>query len=124
MNVLLAGEVISGFKPYSMIINGNEDIVWLSKNLEMKLENLKQSNIKSLFGMDLYEIIVEKDSKVSIGNEVYKLEKFNLSNEEYSVIALEEMDDFNNPKVRAFSMEQIIENLYDGVLVRDRKSVV
>lgn len=120
MNVLLAGKVISEFKPYSMIINGQEDIVWLSKNLEMKLENLKQSNIKSLFGMDLYEIIVDKDSKVSLGNEVYKLEKFNLSNEEYSVIALEEMDDFNNPKVRAFSMEQIIENLYDGVLVSDK----
>lgn len=126
MDIKLVGEVIIKFKPYSLIVNSSEEILWLSKKTEniLSIKTVITSNIKDIFGLDLYDILVENDSKITIGNNSFNLNKITLKNHSNIILTLDLIGDYLDPITRSFSMEQIIDNLYDGVLLSDKQGKV
>ncbi len=124
MDIKLVGEIITKFKPYSMIVNREEHILWISKKME-KLINIKDAmDIKAIFGADLYDIQMSYNSKILLKNEGFTLTKYILNNEENIILIFDLIGDYNDLNTKTFSLEMIIDNLYDGVLLTDKEGKV
>lgn len=124
MDIKLVGEIITKFKPYSMIVDREEHILWVSKKVE-KLINIKDAiDIKTIFGADLYDIQMKFNSKVKVGKDSFTLTKYKLNNADNVILVFDLVGDYNNLETKTFSLEMIIDNLNDGVLLSDKEGKV
>lgn len=115
MDAKLAGEIVTKFKPYAIIVNKAEEILWSSPKLE---------NLKPTLGFNLHEIINSKNTCITLENNDFHITTILLKDVDFNIIILNPIGDFNDPSTKAYIMEKIIDNLYDGVLVTDREGKV
>ena len=124
MDIKLVGEIITKFKLYSMIIDKEENILWISKKMEEIINPKDTTNLMGVFGSDLYGIQMEFNSKVKVGKDSFTLTKYKLNNEDNVILVFDLVGDYNNLKTKTFSLEKIIDNLNDGVLLSDKEGKV
>ena len=126
MDIKLVGEIITKFKPYSMIISRTGEILWSSKKLEVLLSlktNIKNS-INSIFNIELQDILSSRIIKIDINNEGYNLTKILLKNLDDIILVFDLVGDYSDFVTKSFILEEIIDNLYDGVLLSDKEGKV
>jgi arginine utilization regulatory protein len=124
MDTKLIGEIISNFKPYSILINREGVILWLSDKIKTIINITDGSNVESILKLNLNEILSDEDIKVTIGNQSYNMSKLKISNQEAIILIFNIIGDYNDDSTKSICLEQIIENLYDGVLLSDKDGKV
>lgn len=124
MDIKLIGEIISNYKPYSIIINKQGDILWFSSVMEILLNIKDESNIESILDIKHKDLFAPKNVKITIGNYDYNISKLFLKNQELIVLTFDIIGDYNEAKTKSLCLEKIIENLYDGVLLSDKEGRV
>ena len=120
MDIKLAGEIITKFKPYAMIINRNLEILWISK----RLDNLLNLKTNSIFNIGSKDILSNNIVKLDIGKESYNITKLSLKNQDEIILIFDLVGDYNDYVTKSFILEEIIVNLYDGVLLSDKEGKV
>ena len=125
MDIKLAGEIIQNFKPYALIIDRFENVIWTSPKIKGLFNiTLDNENIELVLGFQLKEIANKEGLNITIGNDNYNASRITLNNQDYTIVVFDLIDSFNNPLIKAHSLEQIIDNLYDGVLLSDKEGRV
>lgn len=124
MDTKLTGEIISHFKPYSMLINKLGEILWISNKMISLLKPIEVNKVEVILNTDLKEILSNKKLRITIAEDKYNLSRIFLNEEEIVILIFDLAGDYNEPALKAKCLEEIIENLYDGVLLSDKDGTV
>ena len=124
MNIKLAGKIISYFKPYSMLINKAGEVLWLSNKMKTLLNSIETDNAGAILNIDLEMLLSNNQLKITIDEDIYYLSKIFLKKEEAIVLIFDLLGDYNEPTTKSICLDEIIENLYDGVLLTDKDGKV
>lgn len=120
MDIKSIGEIVTNFKPYSLIVDKAGNVLWTSNDLS-KLIDVK--NIKEL-NTDINEIIFNKNLKIKIKNNNYILSNIRLNNLDSLIVIFDLIGNYNDDNTKVYCFEKIIEKLYDGVLLSDKDGKV
>ena len=125
MDIEVVGEVFTIFKPYVAIIDEAGEILWISQRLMnlLEIDIRYKMNIKFIFSISVEDLLSSNNLKVKINHEMYNLHKIKLKNESH-IIFIDLISDYNDSKVKSYCLEQIIENLNDGILLSDKDGKV
>lgn len=115
---ILINEVIEKFKPYFLIIDKNSEIIFTSNSLKDLIKKEDYINLEK----ELKES--QKSVKLNIEGKYYIANKLQLKAYPNIVLILEEIGNFQDYETKSYCLEQIINNLYDGVLLSDKKGEV
>lgn len=115
---ILINEVIEKFKPYFLIIDKNSEIIFTSNSLKDLIKKEDYINLEK----ELKES--QKSVKLNIEGKYYIVNKLQLKAYPNIVLILEEIGNFQDYETKSYCLEQIINNLYDGVLLSDKKGEV
>ncbi|WP_422484685.1 sigma-54 interaction domain-containing protein [Gudongella sp. DL1XJH-153] len=124
MDLKTVGIILEILAPISMIADKNGDILWKSTSME----GLISSGLKSIteilgVNIDKLRMISDKvEMNVVMDKNNYLALLF--KTESMYIIELRELGDYNDPEVKAESLLQVVENLYDGVLLSDKNGRV
>ena len=124
MDIELIGDILSKLRLYSSIIKReNGEILWIDEKLIdlLAIDFVSGMNIKSILGISIKDLINDEKLKVEINDNKYYLNILKLTNKDIIIIYLNPIADYNNYETRCFCLEQIIENLNDGILLVTRK---
>ena len=124
MDIKLAGKIISYFKPYSMLINKAGEVLWLSNKMKTLLNSIETDNAGAILNIDLEMLLSNNQLKITIDEDIYYLSKIFLKKEEAIVLIFDLLGDYNEPTTKSICLDEIIENLYDGVLLTDKDGKV
>ena len=116
MDVKSIGNIITNFKSKVIIIDRTGNVLWKSRDMG-KLIDIK--NIKDI-DIDIEDIILNKNLKVMLYNDSYNLSSILLGNQEKIILIFDLIGDYNDDNTKSYILEEIIERLYDGVLVSDK----
>ena len=116
MDVKSIGNIITNFKSKVIIIDRTGNVLWKSRDMG-KLIDIK--NIKDI-DIDIEDIILNKNLKVMLYNDSYNLSSILLGNQEKIILIFDLIRDYNDDNTKSYILEEIIERLYDGVLVSDK----
>jgi arginine utilization regulatory protein len=115
MYAKLAGEIITKFKPYAIIVNSTEEILWVSPKLK---------NLKFNLGTNLHNLINNKNAIILIDDKSFHITTITLKDVNLTILIFDSIGDFNDASTKAYSLEKIIEKLYDGVLLTDKEGKI
>jgi arginine utilization regulatory protein len=115
MDAKLAGEIVTKFKPYSIIMSEAGEILWISPKFERLIDSSR---------LNVNTLIKCEEIYMPIGKDNFHKTKISLKNSNLIILIFEPIGDFNDPSTKAYSMEKIIDNLYDGVLLTDKEGRV
>lgn len=123
MDIKSIGDIVTNFKPYSLIIDKKGNVLWTSNDLSniIDIKNIKDINI------DINEIIFNKNLKIKIQNDNYALSYIrldNLDNLDSLLVIFDLIGNYNDDNTKVYCFEKIIEKLYDGVLLSDKDGKV
>jgi arginine utilization regulatory protein len=124
MDIKVMGTLLEKFAPLSVIADVEGKILWSSSSLE-GLVSLEDKNIEEILGLDkggLVKITDGREMELVLNDRDYHGRI--LRADSYFLIELTEIGDYKNQRVRADSLLQVIENLYDGVLLSDKEGRV
>lgn len=127
MDMELIGDILSKLRLYSSIIKReNGEILWIDEKLIdlLAIDFASGMNIKSILGISIKDLINDEKLKVEINDNKYYLNILELTNKDIIIIYLNPIADYNNYETRCFCLEQIIENLNDGILLSDKEGKV
>ena len=124
MDINLAGEIISYFKPYSMLISKLGEVLWLSNNMQALLKPIKSDNAGSILNIDLKALLSNKRLKITIAEDIYYLSKIFLKKQEVIILIFDLIGDYKEPTTKSICLDEIMDNLYDGVLLTDKDGKV
>ncbi|MGM0397254.1 MAG: sigma-54 interaction domain-containing protein [Bacillota bacterium] len=126
MDLRIAGEILEGLLPLSLIAGKEGDIQWKSTSLEglISIGEAENLNIKDITGLDIGKLRKEKETRIKIGDRDYYARIIPVDSLSVVIMEFREPGDYNDPRVRADSLMQVIENLYDGVLLSDKNGRV
>src|SRR5699024_108839 len=113
---ILNSNVISRFKPYFLIMDKENEIVFISKKLK---EILKRDNT-----INLKNELNKSSIKIDIDGKNYNIDRIKIEGYDNAILLLDEGDNFYDYETKYYCLEQIIENLYDGVLLSDKDGKV
>lgn len=124
MDIQLIGHIVSQFKYLSLIVNKDEDILWISPGFKSINQGgfVTDPSLKDFIGKGLEELR-DDNYKVSINDIIYKISETRLQNG-LMIISAEMVGDYSNPEVKLFLFEKVIDDLYDGVLITDREGEI
>ncbi len=124
MDFKTVGIILERFTPLSLIADMEGKILWKSTSMEgLFSHGLK--NVTEILGVhedDLRKISDKDELNILIEKKDYLALLFRIDS--MYVMDLRELGDYKDPKVRAESLLQVIENLYDGVLLSDNNGRV
>lgn len=115
---ILISEIIEKFKAYFLIIDKNSEILLTSNKLGELLQKDDSVNLEK----ELKES--QRSFKLNIDGKYYIVEKLQLKAYPNRILILDEIGDFQDYKTKSYCLEQIINNLYDGVLLSDKTGEV
>ncbi len=124
MELSALGIVLERFAPLSAIADKEGNILWVSSSLE-GLVSVGQKSIWEMIGLDsgeLKQTTEGNEAELELDGRDYLARAFNV--EPYFIVEFKEYGDYRDPNVRADSLLQVIENLYDGVLLSDKEGRV
>ena len=124
MELSALGIVLERFAPLSAIADKEGNILWVSSSLE-GLVSVGQKSIWEVIGLDSGELKQTpegNEAELELDGRDYLARAFNV--EPYFIVEFKEYGDYRDPNVRADSLLQVIENLYDGVLLSDKEGRV
>ena len=124
MELSALGIVLERFAPLSAIADKEGNILWVSSSLE-GLVSVGQKSIWEMIGLDsgeLKQTTEGNEAELELDGRDYLARALNV--EPYFIVEFKEFGDYRDPNVRADSLLQVIENLYDGVLLSDKEGRV
>jgi len=113
---ILISNVISRFKPYFLIMDKENEIVFISKKLKEILKRDNTINLKNELNKSSFEIAIDGKN--------YNIDRIKIEGYDNAILLLDEGDNFYDYETKYYCLEQIIENLYDGVLLSDKDGKV
>ena len=124
MDIQLVGEIIHHFKPYSILIDKTGKILWLSNEIEELFNPIDTDNAAIILNTDLKTVLSNKREKILVNENIYYLSKIFIKEQEIIIIVLDLIGDYNEPTTRSICLDEIMHNLYDGVLLTDKNGKV
>jgi len=124
MDFNVLGTVFEKLAPLSAITDREGKILWTSSSLE-GLFSLEEKDMEEVLGLErggLWNLPDGKEIEIFLKDRDYRVRTFKAG--EYTFIEFQEIGDYKDPRVRADSLLQVIENLYDGVLLSDKEGRV
>lgn len=117
--------LITRFRPISLFIDKSENIIWLSNSLKdiLHIDTVRDLKLEDIFQIDL-KSIKASDNRVVIDGKSFKVSEISTDYEDLIILTLELIGDYDDCEVKVFSYEKIIDDLYDGVLLTDKKGKV
>ena len=124
MDFKTVGIILERYAHLSLIADMEGKILWKSASMEgLFSHGLK--NVTEILGVHEDELrkISDKDELyILIDKKDYLAQLFTIDS--MYILELQELGDYKDPRVRAESLLQVIENLYDGVLLSDNNGRV
>lgn len=122
MDINIIGEILVKLRPYVSIVKNSGEILWMNKELIdlLAIEFQHEMNIKSIFGISIKDLSNNNNIKVKINHEKYSLSMIKLVKKSLIIIFVNPIADYNDCKIKSYCLEQIIENLNDGILLSDK----
>ena len=120
MDLNAVGTILEKFAPLSAIADKEGNILWTSSSLE-GLVAVGDKGMEEVLGLDrggLARIPDGKKLEVILEDREYKARILKAG--VHFIVEFKEIGDYRDPNVRADSLLQVIENLYDGVLLSDK----
>ena len=115
---IIISEIIEKFKPFFLIMDRKSEIILISNELKEILKKDKSLNLETELKKS------KKNCKISIGGNTYTVDRLQLDGYSNSILVLDELGDFYDYETKAYCLEEIIKNLYDGVLLSDKNGKV
>lgn len=122
------GKLLSKYISGIIITDKEEQIVWANKMVkEIHYSNdLYKKYFYELFSFSVNEVIKKNKIYSSPIGKIYniKAEKIKDDNREYFIIIIEDIENFNNEKIKLYALEEIISSINDGIIMSDSEGKI
>ncbi|QZY54756.1 sigma-54 interaction domain-containing protein [Crassaminicella profunda] len=123
MEIKRVGKLLMDHIPGIMILNEEEEIIWMSPMVEQiyHQKNILKCKFYDLFSVTLDIIMgTKKIFKTPYGKK-YSMSARKIVDEkkEYIFVFIEDIEDFTNHQIRLYCLEKIIDSINDGIIMSD-----
>ncbi len=123
MKGLFLIELLEDYIDGCIVLDESDQIVFADRKIKtLCTREITYGNpVSSVIDIDLNFLKKEGETLHTIRDNVYevKLRLFQSEEEEYQFIIFDSMLDFDNRNVRLYCLEEIIDNIYEGVIISD-----
>lgn len=121
MEHTVAGEIVELFSPISMISDFDGSIRWVSAKLaSMEVPFAKGQSIYSEDAIKPGDLLKNRSINIEMAGRSFSAQIYKLEKPQFLIVTFTELGDFGEPKNKSEILMEVIQNLYDGVLLSDK----
>lgn len=127
MDIELIGEILGKLRPYVSIIKRESgEILWIDERLTnlLAVDFEPRMNIESILGIKIRDLLKGENIKAEFNHDKYYLNIIELTKKPIIILYLTPIADYDDYETRCYCLENIIENLNDGILLSDKDGKV
>jgi arginine utilization regulatory protein len=121
MDIKILGSLISEYVKGLIILNNQQFVIWRNDIYKeiYKGEEILGKSLYDVFGIEVKDIESENKIFKNLSGKKYSIKsRRNMENEEeYILIFIDEITDFNNNEVKMYCLEKIMDSINDGVII-------
>lgn len=123
MEIKTIGNIISDYANGIIILDKQQTVIWsndLYKEIFYEKEILGKK-FSDVFSIELNEMTMENITINNLSGKKYKIKCRTIKDdeEEYILLILDEITDFNNKDTKIYCLEKIIDTINDGIIISD-----
>ena len=123
MDIKTIGNIISDYVNGIIILDKQQTVIWsddLYKEVSCEKEILGKK-FSDVFSIDLDQMTMENTTINNLSGKKYRVKCRSIKDkeEEYILVILDEITDFNNKDTKLYCLEKIIDTINDGIIISD-----